>query len=83
MFLVGNCAVTPGPIRGLYEVNTRSTHIAEPELLGLGYVRAQTAAPPLTVWCQLWSCIHVGSRRLRLAAVWLRAALWGGGSHLE
>ena len=84
MFLVGNCAVTRGPIRGLYEVNTRSAHIAEPELpLGLGYARAQTAAPPLTVRCQLWRCIHVGSHRLRLAAIWLRAALWGRGMHLD
>ena len=83
MFLVGNCAVTRGPIRGLYEVNTRSAHIAEPELpLGLGYVCAQTAAPPLTLCCQLCRCIHVGSHRLRLAAVWLVAALWGGGMHL-
>ena len=40
-------------------------------------------APPLTLCCQLWSCIHVGSRRLRSAAVWLRAALWGGGMHLD
>ena len=62
------------PIRGLYEVNTRSAHIAEPEPLGLGYARAQTAAPPLTAWCLLWSCIRIGSRRLGLAAVWLRAA---------
>ena len=40
-------------------------------------------APPLTLCTRLWSCVHVGSRRLRSAAVWLRAALWGGGMHLD
>ena len=85
--LVGNCAETVRlhevRYEVLYEVNTRSAHIAEPELpLGLGCVCTQTAAPPLTVRCQLWRCIHVGSHRLRLAAIWLRAALWGRGMHL-
>ena len=40
-------------------------------------------APPLSLCTRLWSCVHVGSRRLRSAAVWLRAALWGGGMHLD
>ena len=40
-------------------------------------------APPLTLCTHLWSQVHVGSRRLRLASVWLRAALFGGGMHLD
>jgi len=28
-------------------------------------------APPLTLCTRLWSCVHVGSRRLRSAVVWL------------
>ena len=39
-------------------------------------------APPLTLCVQSWSCVHVGSRRIRSASVWLRAALFGGGRHL-
>ena len=31
-------------------------------------------APPLTLCVQSWSCVHVGSRRIRSASVWLRAA---------
>jgi len=27
--------------------------------------------------------VHVGSRRIRSASVWLRAALFGGGRHLD
>ena len=40
-------------------------------------------APPLTLCTHLWSQVHVGSRRLWLASVWLRAALFGGGMHLD
>ena len=40
-------------------------------------------APPLTLCVQSWSCVHVGSRRIRSASVWLRAALFGGGRHLD
>jgi len=40
-------------------------------------------APPLTLCVQLWSCVHVGSRRIRSASVWLRAALFGGSMHLD
>ena len=40
-------------------------------------------APPLTLCTHLRSQVHVGSRRLRLASVWLRAALFGGGMHLD
>ena len=78
MFLVGNCAVTRGPIRGLYEVNTRSAHVAEPELtLGLGYVCPDCRSS----FDRVLSVVemHTGSHRLRLAADWLR---WGGGMHL-
>ena len=81
IFLVGNCAVTRGPIRGLYEINTRSAHVAEPELtLGLGYVCPDCRSS----FDRVLSVVemHTDSHRLRLAAVWLRAALWGGGMHL-
>ena len=40
-------------------------------------------APPLTLCKALFSCVHMGSRRLRSASVWLRAALFGGGLHLD
>eukprot|EP00435_Cladocopium_sp_Y103_P033799 s2779_g8.t1 len=40
-------------------------------------------APPLYLCNQLWSRVHVGSRRIRAASVWLRAALFGGGMHLD
>ena len=40
-------------------------------------------APPLPFCVQLWSCVHVGSRRIRSASVWLRAALFGSGVHLD
>ena len=78
MFLVGNCAVTRGPIRGLYEVNTRSAHVAEPELtLGLGYVCPDCRSS----FDRVLSVVemHTDSHRLRLAADWLH---WGGGMHL-
>ena len=37
----------------------------------------------LTLCKQLWSNVHVGSRRIRAASIWLRAALWGGVLHLD
>ena len=40
-------------------------------------------APPLTLCKSLFSCVHMGSRRLRSASVWLRAAIFGGGLHLD
>jgi hypothetical protein len=40
-------------------------------------------ATPLPFCVQLWSCVHVGSRRIRSASVWLRAALFGGSMHLD
>ena len=40
-------------------------------------------ATPLPFCVQLWSCVHVGSRRIRSASVWLRAALFGSGVHLD
>ena len=70
-----------------YEVCTRSIQgqpilLSRSSPLGLGCVCTQTAVPPLTVHCQLWRGIHVGIHRLRLAAIWLRAALWRRGMHL-
>jgi hypothetical protein len=40
-------------------------------------------APPLTLSKRLFSTIHLGSRRLRSASVWLRSALFGGNLHLD
>ena len=40
-------------------------------------------APPLTLSKKLWSLVHVGSGRIRAASIWLRAALFGGGMHLD
>ena len=40
-------------------------------------------APPLTLCKRLWSLIHVGSGRIRAASPWLRAAVFGGGMHLD
>ena len=40
-------------------------------------------APPLTLSKKLWSLVHVSSGRIRAASVWLRAALLGGGMHLD
>ena len=40
-------------------------------------------APPLTLSKCLFSTIHLGSRRLRSASVWLRSALFGGNLHLD
>ena len=40
-------------------------------------------APPLTLCKSLSSCVHMGSRRLRRASAWLRAAFFGGGLHLD
>eukprot|EP00435_Cladocopium_sp_Y103_P072006 s726_g39.t1 len=39
--------------------------------------------PPLTLRKSFFLCVHVGSRRLRQASVWLRAATYGGGLYLE
>ena len=39
--------------------------------------------PTLTVSQSLWSRIHVLSHRIRAASPWLRAALFGGGLHLD
>ena len=40
-------------------------------------------SPALTLCKELWSNVHVGSRRIRAASIWLRAALWGGVLHLD
>ena len=40
-------------------------------------------APPLTLCKSIFTCVHMGSRRLRSASVWLRAAIFGGGLHLD
>ena len=40
-------------------------------------------APPLFLRKRLWSLIHVGSGRIRAASPWLRAAVFGGGMHLD
>ena len=40
-------------------------------------------ATPLTSSKKLWSLVHVGSGRIRAASIWLRAALFGGGMHLD
>ena len=39
--------------------------------------------PPLNEALSIFSCVHMGSRRLRSASVWLRAAIFGGGIHLD
>ena len=39
-------------------------------------------APPLTSCKSCFSCVHMGSRQLCSASVWLRAAIFGGGLHL-
>jgi len=40
-------------------------------------------APPLTSCKSCFSCVHMGSRQLRSASVWLRAAIFGRGLHLD
>ena len=40
-------------------------------------------ATTLTSSKKLWSLVHVGSGRIRAASIWLRAALFGGGMHLD
>ena len=40
-------------------------------------------APSLTLCKNLWSLVHVGSRRIRASSPWLRAAVLGGGMHLD
>ena len=39
--------------------------------------------PPLTLSQKSWTLVHVGSGGIRAASVWLRAALLGGGMHLD
>ena len=40
-------------------------------------------SPPLSLSKSLFSAVHLGSRRIRQASVWLRSAIFGGGLHLD
>ena len=39
--------------------------------------------PTLKISKKVWAAVHVGSRRMVSAAPWLRAALFGGNTHLD